>query len=226
MKKLTALLAATALFGAAPAFAVTTIPVAPGTGNTANCFPFTCNFNGTYQQVYASSAFTGPLTFDTLTFFANQSFPGITNTGNYAISLYYSANPVDGLSATFANNRGALIGSLGSFALSGQALNGSSPLSFTGALINYNPSLGNLLLDVSATTIVGGSSFMDAQSTADSISRASIGTDTLGLVTRFSLTAAPAVPEPTTWMLMLIGMAGVGFSMRRKKDTTVRVHFA
>jgi len=34
-----------------------------------------------------------------------------------------------------------------------------------------------------------------------------------------------AVPEPTTWMMMLIGMAGVGFSMRRKKDTTLRVRY-
>lgn len=35
-----------------------------------------------------------------------------------------------------------------------------------------------------------------------------------------------AVPEPATWMLMLMGMAGVGFSMRRKKDTTLRVRYA
>ncbi|WP_411291463.1 PEPxxWA-CTERM sorting domain-containing protein [Sphingorhabdus sp.] len=37
--------------------------------------------------------------------------------------------------------------------------------------------------------------------------------------------AAP-VPEPATWMMMLLGMAGIGFSMRRKKDTTLRVRFA
>lgn len=35
-----------------------------------------------------------------------------------------------------------------------------------------------------------------------------------------------AIPEPTTWMLMLIGMAGVGFSMRRKEKHTVRVRYA
>lgn len=34
-----------------------------------------------------------------------------------------------------------------------------------------------------------------------------------------------AVPEPTTWMLMLIGMAGVGFSMRRKQQQTLRVRY-
>ncbi|WP_411291721.1 PEP-CTERM sorting domain-containing protein [Sphingorhabdus sp.] len=35
-----------------------------------------------------------------------------------------------------------------------------------------------------------------------------------------------AVPEPTTWMLMLMGMAGIGFTMRRKRNTTLRVRFA
>ena len=34
-----------------------------------------------------------------------------------------------------------------------------------------------------------------------------------------------AVPEPSTWMLMLLGMAVVGLSMRRKKDTTLRVRY-
>lgn len=33
-----------------------------------------------------------------------------------------------------------------------------------------------------------------------------------------------AVPEPATWMLMLLGMTGVGYSMRRKDRQTLRVH--
>lgn len=36
---------------------------------------------------------------------------------------------------------------------------------------------------------------------------------------------AAAVPEPSTWMLMLLGMAGVGFAMRRKEKHTVRVRY-
>lgn len=36
---------------------------------------------------------------------------------------------------------------------------------------------------------------------------------------------AAAVPEPSTWMLMLLGMAGVGFSMRRKQAATLRVSY-
>ncbi len=42
----------------------------------------------------------------------------------------------------------------------------------------------------------------------------------------FDNVTVAAVPEPTTWMLMLMGMAGIGFSMRRKRDTKLRVRFA
>ncbi|MFN3620514.1 FxDxF family PEP-CTERM protein [Sphingorhabdus sp.] len=40
-----------------------------------------------------------------------------------------------------------------------------------------------------------------------------------------SFASAAAVPEPAAWMLMLLGMAGVGFSMRRKDKTTLRVRY-
>ena len=51
---------------------------------------------------------------------------------------------------------------------------------------------------------------------------ASIGQFRVGGIAK----AMAPVPEPTTWMLMLIGMAGVGFSMRRKEKHTVRVRYA
>lgn len=35
-----------------------------------------------------------------------------------------------------------------------------------------------------------------------------------------------AVPEPATWMFMLLGMGGIGYSMRRKNKQTVRVQYA
>ena len=34
-----------------------------------------------------------------------------------------------------------------------------------------------------------------------------------------------AVPEPAAWMLMMIGMAGVGYSMRRKEKQSLRVRY-
>lgn len=41
----------------------------------------------------------------------------------------------------------------------------------------------------------------------------------------FDNVAVGAVPEPGTWMLMLMGMAAVGFSMRRKERQTLRVRY-
>lgn len=38
--------------------------------------------------------------------------------------------------------------------------------------------------------------------------------------------AIGAVPEPAAWVMMLIGMAAVGFNMRRKDKTGLRVRFA
>ena len=40
-----------------------------------------------------------------------------------------------------------------------------------------------------------------------------------------SFASVAAVPEPAAWMLMLIGMAGVGFSMRRKDKPALRVRY-
>lgn len=40
-----------------------------------------------------------------------------------------------------------------------------------------------------------------------------------------SFASIAAVPEPAAWMLMLIGMAGVGYSMRRKNKPTLRVRY-
>jgi hypothetical protein len=35
-----------------------------------------------------------------------------------------------------------------------------------------------------------------------------------------------AVPEPGTWMLMILGLGAVGFAMRRRQNATVRFQFA
>lgn len=41
----------------------------------------------------------------------------------------------------------------------------------------------------------------------------------------FDNVAVSAVPEPGTWLLMIMGMAAVGFTMRRQKKQTLRVSF-
>ncbi len=41
----------------------------------------------------------------------------------------------------------------------------------------------------------------------------------------FDNLATGAVPEPSTWLMMMLGMLGVGFSLRRKKQPALRVRF-
>ena len=52
-----------------------------------------------------------------------------------------------------------------------------------------------------------------------------------GLLTNFSIggtltPAVAAVPEPATWAMMLIGFGGLGFAMRRRPKTGLRVRYA
>ena len=42
----------------------------------------------------------------------------------------------------------------------------------------------------------------------------------------FDNVAVAAVPEPGVWAMMLLGFAAIGFSLRRRENTTQRVRFA
>jgi hypothetical protein len=144
---------AAALFAAsltAKANAILGLPADPATGN---CFPFGCAYNHEYQQVYASSQFSSPLVIVGLEFFNTQSDSGATslNSGNWAISLSTTAAAYNSLSSTFASN----IGANNTLVFSGDI---GQPWSFGDSLlINfsapflYDPSAGNLLMDVEVT---------------------------------------------------------------------------
>lgn len=53
--------------------------------------------------------------------------------------------------------------------------------------------------------------------------RAGSGIDPVALNISF---LGSAVPEPGTWMLMILGLGAVGFAMRRRQQTSVRLQFA
>ena len=57
----------------------TSVTVGTTYGSVANGLPFTINAAGgtlDYEQIYSSTAFSGPITFNTITFFDTQ-FPGL-----------------------------------------------------------------------------------------------------------------------------------------------------
>ena len=66
-----------------------------------------------------------------------------------------------------------------------------------------------------------------AQAGQKLIFRAGGTSDSLGgYLDNIKLGQVSAVPEPSTWMMMLLGFALVGFSMRRRSKTSVRYSFA
>ena len=82
----------------------------------------------------------------------------------------------------------------------------------------YDPSAGNLLLNVNVGSITNNSSFayLDVVTGSGLVSRnfgGAVSTD-YGLVTGFNV-ATSAVPEPATWAMMLVGFAGLGFAGMR-----------
>lgn len=52
----------------------------------------------------------------------------------------------------------------------------------------------------------------------------STGTNSQGSGTGVG-TEVPAVPEPSTWAMMLLGFSAIGFGMRRRKAATPRVNY-
>ncbi len=107
--------------------------------------------------------------------------------------------------ATTVNLTGANLSSLSSYNLYGSGSDGNSGNSTR----NINPS-GNL-----GNTWLIGASFNNPEK--------------LKKLDGFKLEnlsySVGAVPEPATWMFMMLGMAGIGFTMRRKDKQTLRVRY-
>jgi hypothetical protein len=211
-----AVLISSALF-AAPARADVTVGT-PSIGG--NCFPFGCGYTGEYQQVYGSSAFVGPITVGTVQFFPSAAWPLNSNSGSFTLTFYLTNAAVDGLSTNPSANETTLLSNFGTFVP-------GTNYSFTGDAFTYDPSLGNLLLDITTPGAPNASNVLYFSSAkGDPMSNlyrsggtGAFATGTNGLITRFS--EPNEVPEPTTWAMMLVGFGAIGFSMRRRSKRRV-----
>jgi len=205
-----------------------------GTGTDGNCIPFTCNLSvgSFYQEIYAAGAFTGSGFITEIDFFRNQT--GMLNTMSFTLSLStttkgLNVNGIGGISTTTPNaNDGADNTLFGTYSIGGAA---PAILSFLGTPYFYDPSAGNLLLDLRVTSLTpapsGTLAFYNANSgDAANLSRAddfsSAGFTGYGLVTQFNLDQkgqglSVITPEPATLGLLATGFAGlVGFRRRRR----------
>jgi hypothetical protein len=202
--------------------------VTVGNADSGNCYPFSCGPTDgltEYQQAYNPSAFSGPITFDKVSFsmWTGANF-GPMDSGTYSVSFFLSTQPVGSLSSNLASNEGTFLGSFGTFNLSGSM---PSVLTLNGSKISYNPAAGTLLMDVGVSNGSSASGFYNVFFNADytgvSTSRAwnssiygAFGNSNGALQTTFGA----AVPEPATWATMLIGLGAIGAAMRSTRRKT------
>jgi hypothetical protein len=129
-----------------------------GAANSGNCAPFTCSINlwgGEYQQIYSSSAFSGPTNITSLTFYNTQYSAGAytLDSGNFDVYLSTTSASVGGLNTNMATNIGSnetLVYSGSLPADSQNSLGGSFTFQLTQAF-SYDPSAGNLLMTVTSS---------------------------------------------------------------------------
>ena len=219
------LLLATAICSNACADTITVGNVTTGSSN-----PF---FGGLrHQQRYGSELFSGVIEIEEISFFqfARSEIDAVT----YMLSLSTISSGT--LSTTFADNLGsdnAVFTSVsrprGNFS-SGEAITFSATTNFT-----YDPTAGDLLLDIVKSSNPNGGSFggdLSAQFDGVSTSLEQVfsnnstvtGSRTSGgLVTQFEFQAAStsAVPEPGHVFFLTMALAGWGMARRKRSQRAV-----
>lgn len=159
----------------------------------------------------------------------------LTNPDAVACAGYYSGNLLNGSAIDIANQQEAIASLPGDFVFDGN-WGALDPAFKIESLSNINQmNFGKTLY---GSTIIGAH-FGNVAADAGNVSvfwLFDFGSDGAQYVALddtkgFSnavlyTTGVGAVPEPSTWALMMLGMAGVGFSLRRKSRSGPRVRFA
>jgi hypothetical protein len=200
-----------------------------GTDDGSNDFPFAGPFPGytgtEYQEAYDSSDFSGPILITGIDFFLGDGFTGSLYSGTYTLSFSTISAGIGTLSSTdFSGNLGTDNTVFDTVALSGAA---PKVLTFVGTTpFLYDPSEGNLLLNIAIAGGKGGSqaAYQDSEGAGTAVARyQNFGLDDgvgYGLVTEFDSNsgAVTTTPEPGTLPFLFCGLAGlVVWHLRRRR---------
>ena len=199
-------------------------------GNTNFTLPFN---QGTsrYQALYSASLFgSQPLTITHMRL--RQGTGGSVenlNVTDMTIQISTSQNTVANIDTTFANNIGSdvvdVITPNSNFNLTfpGGSIQ-NSPNSFAEISLltpfNYDPSMGDLLIDFITAGTITNILDLDSTNNFQGVATGLFGfTDTSltgfvqssTIIIEFEVSAAPSIPEPSTYVLLLLTMFGLGF---------------
>ncbi len=194
-------------------------PIDVGSGGAPDC-TFWCVDR--YQQVYVSSIFSGPVSIDAVSFFAAPSNGGPTwnGTSTWQMTLSTSINLVGALDPLFNNNVGGDAAVFDTRTFTGtQSVN--DLITFDGAgSFYYDPGNGDLLIDIVRISGLAQGvgldrgtdpTLMDRAYAFNSTTTADGWNQGFGNRTRFEV-----IPEPSTALLVALGLAGLGLRPRER----------
>jgi len=206
----------TAIAAISPAKAVVV-----GTADTSNSIPFGSPYGGyDYQQVYSGSSIGGTIDISKITFYDSLSPGGTAKGGAFQIYLSYLPTSVK-ISSFDTNTKVSWLDPAAVEVFSGTAganTHGQLNFDLTKSFL-YDPAKGNLLM-----TVVSGLTYGDLYLDVDQNNPATNSRFSAysydwnqGLVTGFNVAA---VPEPSTWAMLILGFAGVGVLAYRRRSPT------